>query len=527
MTGTPGGGTGGSGGSGLPSDQDKPSVTYAMARLTNVQYLNTAHDLFPSVSFGDPTLPNENQVGGFSNVASGQTATSLLVEDYEAAASQIADAVHAQFGSVVTCQPATAADETACATAFIADFGKRAYRRPLTADEGGRMLAFFQDQRTSDDFPTALSAVIEVFLQSPSFLYRLEGANPAVAAGAAPLTSYEMAARLSYLLAGSMPDAMLTAAADADQLTTPDAVEVQARRLLADPRAHQAVARFNYEWLKFSRMEDPPKDMVAFPDFSPTVSHALRDSTEAFVERAFWNDHALQTLLSDPHGFVNDDIASYFGVAAPGSSDMQLVDLDSTQRGGVLTQPGLLAALAGPVDDSPVQRGVLVLDSLLCNRPPPPPNGVNTMPPVADPTTPMTTRQRFETQHQQGSCAACHIAINGIGFAFENFDAVGKWRTEEYGQPVNSSTMLNDTDVDGDVNGAVDLVLRLAKSQQVVGCVSYQWMRYALGLDATQINLAAARAVAGDFAAGAGPMSELLVGIVKSDAFRSFTVATP
>jgi hypothetical protein len=204
---------------------------------------------------------------------------------------------------------------------------------------------------------------------------------------------------------------------------------------------------------------------------------------------------------------------------------LQLVDLDPTQRAGVLTQPGLLAALSGPVNDSPVQRGVLVLDSFLCNRPPPPPAGVNTMAPEMDASAPMTTRQRFASQHEQGPCASCHQVIDGIGFAFENFDAAGAWRTEEVGQPIDASAHLVGSDVDGDVAGAVALVQRLAQSVRVAECVTYQWMRYALGLDETQINVAAARAVAGQFVAGAGPMSELLVGIVKSEPFRSVKVS--
>jgi hypothetical protein len=367
--------------------------------------------------------------------------------------------------------------------------------------------------------------VIQVVLQSPAFLYRLESGSGTPVNGLTPLTSHEVASRLSYFLTDSMPDAMLMQAADANSLLDVAQVEAHARRLLADPRARVTVANFNYQWLQFVKLEGMTKDPKAFPKFTPDVAQALHDSTVRYMDHVFWDLDSLSAMFTDAHGYVNDALAPYYGVKPGGSTTLQLVALDATQRSGILTQPGLLTALAGPVNDSPVKRGVLTLDSILCSRPKPPPPGVNTTPPALDPNVPTTTRQRMETSHAVGGCAGCHTAIDGIGFAFENYDAVGAWRTQENGLSVNSSSALIGTDVDGSFSGAVALVGQLAKSQRVAQCVSYQWLRYALGLDTTQINLATAQDVTSVFWSSSGSFKELLVAIAKSPYFRSLTVS--
>jgi hypothetical protein len=244
-----------------------------------------------------------------------------------------------------------------------------------------------------------------------------------------------------------------------------------------------------------------------------------------FVDYAFWTQNSLSALLTDSHAFVNDSLAPIYGVTPPGSSSLQLVDVDPTQRAGVLTQAGLLAGLANTLNDSPVQRGLLILNSFLCAAPPPPPAGINMTPPAFDPSMPMTTRQRMQTEHAVGSCASCHTEMDAIGFAFENYDAIGQWRTQDSGLPVDASSNLMGTDVDGSFVGAIAMAQKLAQSQDVAQCVSYQWLRYSLGLDESQIDEAAAAAVSSTFVAANGAFTELLVAIAKSDYFRSLQVS--
>jgi hypothetical protein len=508
-----------------PLASPTPVVNYALLRLTTAQYINTVRDLFPTLAYGTLTLPNENVVDRFRNAASGQTATSLLIENFHAAAETVATAITANFASVLPCQPASAAAEDACAQPFIADLGKRAYRRPLTTEESARLFAFYKTARAADTFQVAVTSMVQVVLQSPAFIYRLETGRGQANLGLVPLTSYEVASRLSYFLFDTIPDAPLIAAADQDQLSTPAQVEAQARRMLADPRARPVVADFNYQWLGFVRTENMVKDPVLFPNFTPAIGQALHDSAVRFMDHVFWEENSLRALLTDSHAFANNALAPFYGVPAPGSAALQMVTANASQRTGILTQPGLLAGLSGPVEDSPVRRGLLVLQSFLCRTPSPPPPGVNTNPPMFDPNAPSTTRQRLATRHAVGSCLGCHAAMDEIGFAFENYDAAGMWRTEESGLPVDSTSQLTGTDVDGSFTGAVALSQKLADSQQVADCVSYQWLRYALGLNTGQINVAAARSIAGAFSAAGGSFSELLVAVAKSDTFRSLKVS--
>ncbi|MES1171695.1 MAG: DUF1592 domain-containing protein [Bacteroidota bacterium] len=523
------GGTTGAGGAvgtgGNPETSTVPVVKYAMLRLTNAQYANSVRDLFPGITTGALALPNENVVDRFNNAASGQTATSQLIENYQSAAEAVAAAISANFAAVVTCTPTTTAEEDTCVHAFIADFGKRAYRRPVTTDEATRTFNFYKAARATDTFQVAVISLIQVFLQSPAFLYRLESGQGQATQGMVPLTSHEVATRLSYFLSDTIPDAALVTAADANQLQDAAQVETQARRLLKDPRARPVVASFNYQWLGFVRMQNMVKDARLFPGFTPAIGQALHDSAVMFVEHAFWEENSLRALLTDSHAFANNALAPFYGATAPGSTALQMVGANAAQRTGVLTLPGLLAGLAGPVEDSPVKRGLLVLQSFLCQTPPPPPAGVNTNPPPFDATKPTTTRQRLASQHAVGSCAGCHIVMDDIGFAFENYDASGMWRTQENGLPIDASSRLAGTDVDGTFTGAVALGEKLAQSARVADCVTYQWLRYSLGLDTTQINVAAAHSIATSFTAAGGSFTELLVNVAKSTTFRSLKVS--
>jgi hypothetical protein len=503
-------------------------MAYAMNRLTNVQYRNSVRDLLGGLTFEDPDLPTENVTDGFRNVASGQTTTALGVESYANAAEKLAAVVKLNTKQVFGCSPTNTGDETTCVASFLGAFSKRAFRRPLDDEEKKRFLAFFQAQRSmsSSDFPTAASTLVQLLLQAPAFLYRIEtGAGAPAADGSVHLTPYEVATRLAYFLTDGPPDAPLMQAADDGNLKTADDVKVQAQRLLATDRARLVVTSFHSQWLRLSKISDATKDGKTFSSFSSDVASALAKSTAGFLDYTFWQQNSLKAMLTDSHGFVNDQLAPYFGVPAPGSKDLKMVSLDPTQRAGVLTQPGLLTGLAGPLHDSPVQRGVLVLDSFLCRRLAPPPKGVNTNPPAFDPSKPTTTRQRIETQHAVADCAGCHVSIDGIGFAFEAFDAVGAWRTAEAGMSVDSSAELVGTDVDGPLNGAVALTGRLAESRQVADCVAYTWMRFALGLDRSQMNMSAVSPVADQFWASGGRFTDLLFAIATSDAFLSVKVS--
>jgi hypothetical protein len=498
-----------------------------LARLTNLEYRNTVADLFTGLSLPELALPADNVVEGFDNNANAQTASPALIEAYVADSRAIADLVVANRSKVLPCNPTTA-QEAACGEQWISAFAPRAYRRPIGADEKARLVSFFEASRTAYDFPTAVGLVVQAVLQSPQFLYRVEiGGSPKN--GSAALSGYELASRLSYFFWDTLPDAELSAAAASGELDSAAGAAVQARRLLADPRARAAVATFHRQWLRFDKMDSMQKSATLFPNWNAQVAESLRTSTAKFVEHVFWDmGGSLDALLLDNGAYVNDDIASIYGLPKTGSSALEWRETDATRRSGILTQAGLLAGFAHETTDSPVLRGVFVMDRFFCSPPPPPPPGVTAA--VSDLTSAngaMTTRDRFAKTHESGTCATCHHAIDGFGFGFSHYDAVGGWRETDNGLPVNATGWISGTDAAGDFDGAVQLGQKLAGSTQVGQCVTEQWFRYALGLGASDMDACTVSQIAKAMTNNQGDMREILIATVSSEAFRHRPEVTP
>lgn len=500
-----------------------------LARLTNTEYRNTVADLFPGLTLPELALPPDNVVEGFDNNASGQTASPALIEAYGADARAVADLVVANRTKVLPCNPTSAAQEAACGEQWISAFAPRAYRRPLTSEEKTRLVNFFEASRGAYDFPTAVGLVVQAVLQSPQFLYRVElGAAPQN--GAAALTGYEVASRLSYFFWDTMPDTELLDAAKSGDLDSSAGVAEQARRLLEDPRARPAIANFHRQWLRFDKMDGMQKSAAMFPDFNPQVAAALRESTAKFVEHVFWDmGGSIDALLLETGAYVNDDIAGIYDLPKTGSSALEWRQTDATRRSGILTQAGLLAGFAHETTDSPVLRGVFVMDRFFCSPPPPPPPGVTGA--VTELTNSsggaMTTRDRFAQTHEQGTCATCHHAIDGFGFGFSHYDAVGGWRETDNGLPVNAKGWIAGTDAAGEFDGAVELGEKMAESAQVGQCVTEQWFRYALGLSASDMDACTVAQITQAMTNNRGDMREILIATVSSDAFRHRPEVTP
>jgi hypothetical protein len=496
-----------------------PSAAPApLARLTNLEYRNSVAALFPGMTVPQVDLPDDIVVEGFDNNSKAQNPSPSLIEQYRASAEAIATAVTANPTTLVSC---SSSDQDACGKQFIDNFVPRAFRRPITADERTRFDTLFGTAKTSWDYPTALGIVVRASLQSPNFLYRVELGGPAQN-GIATLNGYEMASRLSYFLWASPPDDMLTAAAASGALDMPTGIETQARRLLGDARAHAAVANLFKQWLRFDKMDSMPKSATQFPSWSDGVAQSLRDSATMFVARAFWDQKSLRSLLTDNSVYVDANIAPIYGVPAPSGSGLQLTAADKTRRSGILTQAGLMAAFAHETTDSPVLRGVFVMDRLLCSAPPPPPPGVTGSIEDEGTAMPLTTRDRFALTHESGDCASCHHYIDGYGFGFEHYDAIGQWRDTDNGLPVDATGWILGTHdgSDGAYDGAVDLGQHLANSTQVRDCVASQWFRFSLGLGAADVDSCDIAPIGQAFASSDGDLQALVIATVKSDAFR-------
>jgi hypothetical protein len=495
-----------------------------LVRLSATEYRNTLRDLFPKVAMAsvDLTIPAEVQSEGFLNTAESQAPSPNVIEAFSTNAQSVAKLAVADLSKILPCTAANAAEEATCGPKFIAAFGKQAFRRPLSAEETTRFTAFFKDASTKWGFPVAVRMMTEAFLQSPTFLYRLETAGKTVSGTKAiALDNYEVASRLSYLLTDSMPDADLMSAADAGKLASVDGLEEQARRLLKTDQARQAVASFHAQWLRFEKLDKLTKAADLYPAFNAAMAANLKDATTRYVDRIFWDEgHTVQSLLTDNHAYVNKTLAPLYG-ATSSSTDLVWSEVNASQRSGILTQAGFMAGLAHERNDAPVLRGIFVLDRLLCQPPPAPPGTVNTNLPPLTSASKQTTRQQLEASHSTPTCASCHKSIDGIGFGFGNFDALGQWRTKEFGIDVDASgEFVSTDDLDGKFNGAADMGKKMAASAQVRACVAAQWLGYALAVRRDDLDACMVSPLVKALDSAKDDLRELVVALVKSDAFR-------
>lgn len=402
--------------------------TQLVRRLSHSQYDNTVRDLLNDYSRPAERFPPEDYVDGFKNQLTAQGMPPLLIETYSTSAEKLAlNAFRiGDINGLVPCKPSSATDEK-CRNEFVRKFGLRAFRRPLYDDEVRRYAAVFTAQaRASRKFLEGARVVVEAMLQSPNFLFHVEAGPDR------RFADYDVASRLSYLLWNSMPDTALFEAAAKGQLATVEGRQQAARRMIEDPRARQALDQFFEEWMRFDRVLNAVKQRNRFPDFSPELMAAMVEETRTLLHHLVWNDKNFMEALTADYSFLSAELASLYGLPAPpGQFEMVNFPADS-RRAGLLGQGSFLVSTAGPQDTSPTARGIFIRERLLCQHvPPPPPGVITTLPePLAD--VPPKTRRQLMTEHVTNpSCASCHRLMDPIGFGFENFDALGRWRDEE------------------------------------------------------------------------------------------------
>lgn len=504
-----------------------PGPTPRLTRLTHPQYDATVRDLFgvalsPSQSFiGDPTF------AGFSNNAAGLLVSDRLARDYRRAAEDVSAAVMADAGvlsSILPCSPS--GDGTACARQFVETFGKRVYRRPLTAAEVDGAMALFAKAGTAayesgDAFTQGIHLVIEGLLQSPHFLYRVELSEALDGDGIIPLSGFEVATRLSYLLWNSMPDEALLAAAEAGELGTSEGVEQQARRLLDDARAEGPIDDFHAQWLHVKKYEDLSKSAASYPDWDAGIAGDMQEETRRFIRHvALEAEGDFRELMTSRTSFVTAALAPYYGLDAGSfGSEPSEVELDATQRAGFLTHVGFLASHAYPDKSSPIHRGVFIQRQVLCAKLPDPPGTIDTTLPPFDGVI-KTTRDAVEVHTSPDACTGCHSLINPAGYALENFDAVGAWRTTENGEPLDTVATLPLGGGELAVAGAVDLIEGLAESEVAQRCYLTQWFRYGYGREEDPIDACTIDALDETMKSSGYNIKELLVALTQTKTFR-------
>jgi len=492
-----------------------------MRRLTRSQYNNTIHDLLGITgdTAGDFGV-DEEDAGFASNDRAPLTQGQL--EKYQQAAESLADKAVANLATLMKCAPGAA--EADCVDQFVRGFGKRALRRPLADAEVARYKTLYMTGRTGGDLSSGISLVLSAILQSPYFLYRVELGDPAMASkDGLALTSYEVATRLSYFLTDSTPDDALLAAADSGKLRTPDGIGAEAQRLLGSDKARDTLVSFYEQWLGIQDLLTVEKDAMAYPMFNPVIRSAMRDEVLELVDQVTrLGDGKLATLLTSHTSYLRGPIYPLYGLPMQGNaggSILHKVDLPADQRAGIFTTAGVIAEYGHADQSSPVGRGLLVSERLLCIVPADPPPGVAANVPPPDPNVP--TRVRFEKHRTDPQCAACHQLMDPLGVTFENYDGIGRYRTADGGKPVDPSSMLKGTKAsDGPVKNAIDLITRLSTADEVKSCFTRQMFRYALGhaeADRDQPIVAAGVDALGK----TGRIPDLMIAIATAPAFRT------
>lgn len=483
-----------------------------LRRLSHFEYDNTLREL------GDPSEPASR----FTTEVPGQTAIDpLQVEQYALAARDFARRVTANQRAIqdfTGCDPEDS-NATSCWSDFVQNFISRVFRRPATADDIPEFEAvFLQGSNLGGSMGSGVRAVVEVALQSPEFLYRVEFGEPvddAAAdsnkAGWARPTPYEMASRLSYLLWGSPPDDALLAAAAEGTLRDEDVVASEARRMLEDERARAVVRRFYFDHLGISQRRPSVS-------LEPDIASLAVAETERFIDAVTWEEPGtFAALLTAPFTFLNAPLAAHYGVTGVSGEDFVRVELGATYGAGILTHASYLAAPSPTERTSPTQRGMRVHARLLCRPPRVPPAEV-TFP--ASPASGNTTRERLIAFTREPDCAECHDEVDPLGFAFEHYDWTGRFRETEDGYPIDATGAV---EIDGAVVrfvGPKELGAVLAASAEVHQCYVQSWLRFALGRSLTDADTCSQQQLEDTFAASDGNVRELLVGLTRTDSFR-------
>ena len=418
---------------------------------------------------------------------------------------------------IFVCRPTGAADAEPCARTILAHIARRAYRRPVSDPDIEPLLGFYR-ARAEQSFDAGIQYALQRLLVSPEFLFRIQADPVDLPQGVAyRLSDVALASQLSFFLWSSIPDDELLDLAEAGRLSTPAVLEEQVRRMLGDPRAKALVTNFTGQWLHLRNMQAVTPDPHRFPEFNDTLRDAFRRETELFFEHQISEDHSVMELLTADYTFVNETLARHYGIPNIYGSHFRRVMLDDPSRAGLLGHASILTVTSDSTRTSPVKRGKWLLDNLLGTPPPQPPD-VPALPDVDAGDRPTSVRERLEQHRRNPACASCHATMDPLGFALENFDAVGHWRQEEAGTPVDASGALPDGTT---FSGPIELRELLKQRQtQFVGTVIEKLLTYALGRGIEFHDMPAVRTIARQAAANDYRWSALVLGVVKSVPFQ-------
>jgi hypothetical protein len=521
-TGAGASGSGASAGTGPGAVPTNPGPV-TLRRLNHAEYNNTVQALFETTLTPADDFPADDLGGDFDTVGSALSLAPAYVRAYESAAHALVNdlfaADAARRARIITCDVETGGD--ACAQSILEAFARKAWRRPVTAEEVATLMTPVTTARALgatalDGLHNALAAV----LMSPFFVFKLEIDPDLAATTPRRLGGHELATRLSYALWSTTPDDVLSAAADAGELGTDEQITAQVDRMLADPRAEALLDTFAAQWLEYDDLETHEVESAAFPGYGPELARSMRLEARRFIQEFLMSPTAVGTMFNAGFTFVDNTLATHYGLPSPGAAGGEFARVDTTgaPRPGLLTLGAFLTATSLSSRTSPVKRGDFVFSRLLCQTVPPPPPDVPSLP--EEGTEGLTLRQRLEQHRADPNCATCHSLMDPIGFGLENYDAIGAYRTSEGSLPIDATGTLPDgTPFDG----ALELSAALAGDGNFGRCLTKKFMTFAIGRlvlnqaeDNAWVDTLSARAAAGD-----NSLRSIVGSVILSEDFRS------
>lgn len=409
--------------------------------------------------------------------------------------------------------------DEACARLVLSTLARRAYRGPVTTGDIATLMGFYENGKHDSGFEDGIELGIERILASPKFLFRIERDPPGLAAGTTyHLNDYELASRLSFFLWSSIPDDELLQLAGEGKLRNPAVFDHQVRRMLADPKADALVDNFAGQWLQLRNLRNVQPNTDLFPNFDDNLRESFRRETELLFESVVQEDRSVLDLLTADYTFVNERLAQHYGIPNIYGSRFRRVAITNDARRGLLGQGSILALTSHAERTSPVVRGKWVLENILGTPVPPPPPDVPPLKGNQEGQKPKTMREQMAEHRANPVCASCHKAMDSIGFAMENFDAVGAWRTTDAGNPIDASGELADgTKIDGVVSLRNALVSR---PDMFAGTLTKKLLIYALGRGLDYRDMPTVRAIVRDASRNDYRFSSLVLGVVNSTPFQ-------
>jgi hypothetical protein len=422
---------------------------------------------------------------------------------------------------IFTCTPEAAAEEEPCARRLLGDLARRAYRRPVRDTDIDPLMAFYNEGRAEGGFEQGVQRALRRLLVSPQFLFRIERDPAGAAPGTIhPVSDLELASRLSYFLWSSMPDDELLDLASEGRLRQPGVLQAQVRRMLADSRSAPLVGNFAEQWLYLRDLEAKRPNEILFADFDESLRDGFRTETVLFLDSVLREGRSVLDLLSADYTFLNERVAKHYGIPNIHGSHFRRVNLPpGSPRGGLLGHGSILTITSYANRTSPVNRGKWVLENLLSAAPPPPPADVPALKTEDSEGGDLLTMREAMVQHRANpACYSCHAHMDPIGFAMENFDGIGRWRTRDGEQPIDATgTFLDGVPFDGMAELKQAL---LRHPEQFVSTVAERLLMYAIGRNVQYFDQPAVRAVVQQAERADYTFESLILGVVESAPFQ-------